>query len=72
MTSLVFRKSLVIVSILIAVTAHISKADVSMTQHIKLGPSAGEWSGLKLRIDAERNGENIITIYDLIIAASPS
>jgi hypothetical protein len=72
MTPRVFRKSLVIVSILFALTADISQADVSMTQHVTLGPSAGEWTrtlriqGLRLRIDTERNGENIITIYDLI------
>jgi hypothetical protein len=74
MTPIVFRKSLaIVVSILIiAVTADISKADVSMTQHGKRGgSSSGEWTrtlrikGLKMRIDTTRNGDNFITIYDL-------
>jgi len=70
----VVRKSLATVSIvciLTAVVADISKADVSMTQHVKVSPSPGEWTrtlrikGLKMRIDTVRNGENLITIYDL-------
>ena len=72
MTPMVFRKSLAMVFILVAVTADISKADVSMTQHGKqVGPSSGEWTrtlrikGLKMRIDTVRNGDSFITIYDL-------
>jgi hypothetical protein len=72
MTTIVLRKSLAIVFILVALTADISKADVSMTQHGKqVGPSSGEWTrtlrikGLKMRIDTARNGDNFITIYDL-------
>jgi len=72
MTPIVFRKSLAIVSIIVALTADVSKADVSMTQHGKqTGPSSGEWTrtvrikGLKMRIDTTRNGDNFITIYDL-------
>lgn len=72
MMPIVFRKSLAMVSILIAVTADISKADVSMTQHGKqVGPSSGEWTrtlrikGLRMRLDTTRNGETFIAIYDL-------
>lgn len=72
MTLIVFRKSLALVSILIALTADISRADVSMTQHGKqVGPSSAEWTrtlrikGLKMRIDTMRNGDSFITIYDL-------
>ncbi len=72
MTPIAFRRGLAIVSILVAVTADISKADVSMTQHgRRVGPSSGQWTrtlrikGLKMRIDTMRDGDNFITIYDL-------
>lgn len=72
MSRMVFCKSVVFVSILIATCADTSNADVSMTQHGKLGgPSPGEWTrtlrikGLKMRIDTTRDGNNFITIYDL-------
>lgn len=73
MTPIVFRKSLAIVSVLIAVTADILKADVSMTQHGKqvVGPSSGEWTRtprikvLKMRIETTGNGDNFITIFAL-------
>jgi hypothetical protein len=65
-------KSLAVVSVLALLVPRSSKADVSMTKHIKqTGTTSGEWTvvlrikGLKMRIDSTVKGENHVFIYDL-------
>jgi len=72
MTSKMFGKNLAVLCIFAAVTADFSRADVSMTKHVKTGGIvSGEWTsklrikGLKMRIDTTENGDNHVFIYDL-------
>jgi len=72
MRRIVLRRSLALVTILIAVSADISRADVLMTQHGKrVGYPSEKWTrtlrikGLRMRVDGTKNGNEFIIIYDL-------
>lgn len=72
MSSKTLWRNLAILSFFVAVAADFSKADVSMKRHVKeRGAVSGEWTsqvrikGLKMRIEATKDGEDFISVWDL-------